>query len=191
MAQVIAAGVSRGVLSNEAGLGSAPIAHGIANVRHPAEQGVVGIFEVFVDTFLICSLTAFVILASGLWSSGSYQDSSGDLTAAALATSIPFASALVATCSFLFGFSTLLGWCYYGEKCFEFLFGSERIVSYRIAFTGLILVGSIVSVPLAWAIGTLLNGFMALPNLIGLLCLVGQVRKLTQTYFTSPISRSM
>jgi len=191
MAQVIAAGVSRGVLSNEAGLGSAPIAHGIANVSHPAEQGVVGIFEVFVDTFLICSLTAFVILASGLWSNGSYQDSSGDLTAAALATSIPFASVLVATCSFLFGFSTLIGWCYYGEKCFEFLFGSKKIVSYRIAFTGLILVGSMVSVPLAWAIGTLLNGFMAFPNLIGLLCLVGKVRKLTQDYFTSQASRSM
>lgn len=185
MAQVVAAGVSRGVLSNEAGLGSAPIAHGIANVNHPAEQGVVGIFEVFVDTFVICSLTAFVILASGLWSSGAYQNSSGDLTAAALATSVPFASALVAICSFLFGFSTLIGWCYYGEKCFEFMFGSEKIIPYRIVFTGLILVGSVVSVPLAWAIGTLLNGFMAFPNLIGLLCLVGRIRKLTQDYFNS------
>ena len=114
LTQVVAAGVSRGVLSNEAGLGSAPIAHGIAKVRHPAEQGVVGIFEVFVDTIVVCSMTAFVILASGLWTETAYQDASGDLTAAALSTSIPLASLLVAVSSFLFGFSTLIG--PYGTK---------------------------------------------------------------------------
>jgi AGCS family alanine or glycine:cation symporter len=186
VAQVIAAGVSRGVLSNEAGLGSAPIAHGIAEVGHPAEQGVVGIFEVFVDTIVVCSMTAFVILTSGLWTDPAYQGSSGDLTAAALSTSVPFASLIVALCSFLFGFSTLIGWCYYGEKCFEFLFGSRMIVPYRVVFTALIMVGSVVSVPLVWAVGTLLNGFMAFPNLIGLLFLAGTVRKLTREYFTSP-----
>ena len=183
VSQAVSAGVSRGVLSNEAGLGSAPIAHGIARVRHPAEQGVVGIFEVFVDTIVLCSLTAFVILTSGLWTDPAYQDASGDLTAAALSTSVPLASLLVAACSFLFGFSTLLGWCYYGEKCMEFLFGSRVIMPYRAVFTALILVGSVASVPLAWAIGTLLNGFMAFPNLIGLLLLVGTVRRLTQDYF--------
>lgn len=183
VAQVISAGVSRGVLSNEAGLGSSPIAHGIAQVDHPAEQGMVGIFEVFVDTIVVCSLTAFVILASGLWTDAAYQDASGDLTAAALSTSVPFASLLVAVCSFLFGFSTLIGWCYYGEKCFEFLFGSVMIVPYRLIFTTLILVGSLVSVPLVWTVGTLLNGFMAFPNLIGLLLLVGTVRRLTRDYF--------
>ena len=183
VAQAVAAGVSRGVLSNEAGLGSAPIAHGIAQVGHPAEQGLVGIFEVFIDTIVVCSLTAFVILASGLWTDAAYQNTSGDLTAAALSTSVPFASLIVAVCSFLFGFSTLIGWCYYGEKCFEFMFGSRMIVPYRIIFTSLILVGSIVSAPLAWAIGTLLNGFMAFPNLIGLLFLVGTVRRLTRDYF--------
>ena len=83
-AQVIAAGVSRGVLSNEAGMGSAPIAHGIARVEHPAEQGVIGIFEVFMDTIVVCSMTAFVILTSGLWTDPAYQGASGDLTAAAL-----------------------------------------------------------------------------------------------------------
>ena len=186
VAQVIAAGVSRGVLSNEAGLGSAPIAHGIAHVGHPAEQGVVGIFEVFTDTIVVCSMTAFVILASGLWTDPAYQGSSGDLTAAALSTSVPFASLIVAVCSFLFGFSTLIGWCYYGEKCFEFLFGSRMIVPYRVVFTALIMVGSVVSVPLVWAVGTLLNGFMAFPNLIGLLFLAGTVRKLTREYFATP-----
>jgi AGCS family alanine or glycine:cation symporter len=185
VAQGIAAGVSRGVLSNEAGLGSAPIAHGIANVKHPCEQGVVGVFEVFTDTILVCSMTAFVILESGLWTDAAYAQSSGDLTAAAMSTSIPFASAVVAVSSFLFGFSTLIGWCYYGEKCFEYLFGSRMIVAYRVLFTALILVGAVVSVPLAWAMGTLLNGFMAFPNLIGLAFLGGTVAKLTKEYFSS------
>ena len=190
MAQVIAAGVSRGVLSNEAGLGSAPIAHGIAQVDHPAQQGVVGIFEVFMDTIVVCSMTAFVILTSGLWTDPAYQGASGDLTAAALSTSVPLASILVALCSFLFGFSTLIGWSYYGEKCVEFMFGSRVITWYRVIFTAMILVGSLVSVPLVWAIGTLLNGFMAFPNLIGLAFLVGTVRTLTRDYFGSSPSAS-
>ena len=184
VAQAVAAGVSRGVLSNEAGLGSAPMAHGIAKVNHPVEQGVVGIFEVFVDTIIVCSMTAFIILSSGLWTDAAYQSASGDLTAAALGTSVPFASLIVATCSFLFGFSTLIGWYYYGEKCFEFMFGSRMIMPYRVVFTGLVMFGSVISVPLVWAIGTLLNGFMAFPNLIGLAFLIGTVRKLTLEFFS-------
>lgn len=185
VAQALAAGISRGVLSNEAGLGSAPIAHGVANVKHPSEQGVVGIFEVFVDTIVVCSMTAFIILSSGLWTDPIYQEASGDLTAAALSTSIPFASLIVAVCSFLFGFSTLIGWCYYGEKCFEFLFGSNKIVFYRVLFTALVMVGSVISVPLVWAIGSTLNAFMAFPNLVGLIFLLGTVKKLTKEYFES------
>jgi AGCS family alanine or glycine:cation symporter len=183
VAQAIAAGVSRGVLSNEAGLGSAPIAHGIANVKHPAEQGVVGIFEVWVDTIIVCTVTAFIILESGMWTDPAYQNASGDLTAAALGTTIPGAQIIVAICSFLFGFSTLIGWYYYGEKCVEFLFGSRVILPYKVLFTALIMVGAVVSVPLVWAVGTLLNGFMAFPNLIGLLLLFGTVRRITQDYF--------
>jgi alanine or glycine:cation symporter, AGCS family len=185
VAQSIAAGVSRGVLSNEAGLGSAPIAHGIANVRHPAEQGVVGVFEVFVDTIVVCSMTAFVILSSNLWIAPEFQQASGDLTAAAMGTSIPFAAVIVAVCSFLFGFSTLIGWCYYGEKCFEYIFGSSFTKVYRALFTALIMVGAVVSVPLVWAIGTLLNGFMAFPNLIGLFLMLGVIRKITNDYFAN------
>jgi len=185
VAQALAAGISRGVLSNEAGLGSAPIAHGVANVKHPSEQGVVGIFEVFVDTIVVCSMTAFIILSSGLWTDPTYQQASGDLTAAALSTNIPFASLIVALCSFLFGFSTLIGWCYYGEKCFEFLFGSNKIVFYRVLFTALVMVGSVISVPLVWAIGSTLNAFMAFPNLVGLIFLLGTVKKLTKEYFES------
>ena len=137
----------------------------------------------FLDTIVVCSLTAFVILTSGLWADPAYQNASGDLTAAALSTAIPGASLIVAVCSFLFGFSTLIGWCYYGEKCVEFLFGSGIIKPYRLAFTALIMVGSMVSVPLVWALGTLLNGFMAFPNLIGMLFLVGTVKRLTGEYF--------
>ena len=189
-AQVIAAGVSRGVLSNEAGLGSAPIAHGIAKVNHPSEQGLVGVFEVFVDTIVVCSMTAFVILTSGLWTDPAYQGSSGDLTAAALNTSVPLASLVVALCSFLFGFSTLIGWSYYGEACVEFLFGTRAVMPYRVVFTGMILIGAVVSVPLVWAIGTLLNGFMAFPNLIGIAFLVGTVRSLTKDYFSGSSRRA-
>ena len=184
VAQAIQAGVSRGVLSNEAGLGSAPIAHGVADVKHPVEQGTVGVFEVFIDTILVCTMTAFVILESGLWTDPAFQNASGDLTAAALGTHIPFASGIVALSSFLFGFSTLIGWCYYGEKCFEFMFGSSLIKLYRGIFVALIMVGSVISVPLVWAVGTLLNGFMALPNLIGLAFLSGTVTKLTVDYFS-------
>jgi alanine or glycine:cation symporter, AGCS family len=184
LAKAIQIGVSRGVLSNEAGLGSSPIAHGIANVKHPVEQGTVGVFEVFLDTIVVCSLTAFIILSSGLWTEARFQGASGDLTAAALGTSIPGAAVIVAVSSFLFGFSTLLGWCYYGEKCFEYLFGSKRIMAYRAVFTALIMVGSMISVPMVWAVGTLLNGFMALPNLIGLAFLSGTVAKLTKDYFS-------
>jgi len=183
MTQAIAAGVSRGVLSNEAGLGSAPIAHGIAKVNHPAEQGLVGVFEVFIDTIVVCTMTAFIILSSGMWTLSEYQQSSGDLTAAALESQIPFASLMVAMCSFLFGFSTLIGWCYYGEKCFEFMFGNKGIKPYRALYTVLILVGAVIPVPMVWAIGTLLNGFMAFPNLVGLIFLGGVVAKLTKEYF--------
>jgi len=178
-------GISRGILSNEAGLGSAPIAHGIADVKHPCEQGTVGVFEVFVDTILVCSLTAFVIIQSGLWTQGMYQDASGDLTAAAMSTTIPFASIIVALASFLFGFSTLIAWCYYGEKCLEYIFGSAVIKPYRIVFVALIMVGAGVEVRLAWAMGTTLNGFMALPNLIGLAFLGGTVAKLSKEYFSN------
>lgn len=185
VASVIGAGVSRGVLSNEAGMGSAPIAHGIAKVKHPAEQGVIGIFEVFVDTIVVCSMTAFVILTSGLWTEAAYQGSSGDLTAAALNTSVPLGSLIVALCSFLFGFSTLIGWSYYGEKCVEFMFGSQVIRPYRILFTAMILIGSVVSVPLVWAIGTVLNGFMAFPNLLAIVFLLGTVRHINASYTAS------
>ena len=128
-------------------------------------------------------MTAFMILSSGLWMDPAYAASSGDLTAAAMGTSVPGAAIIVALCSFLFGFSTLIGWYYYGEKCFEYMFGPSFTIFYKWAFTALILVGSMVAVPLVWAIGTLLNGFMAFPNLVGLFFLFGTVRRITKDYF--------
>ena len=128
-------------------------------------------------------MTAFVIISSGLWTEAGYQGASADLTAAAFGTTIPYAQLLVAVCSFLFGLSTLLGWAYYGEKCIEFLVGSRVITPYRVVFTAFVLIGSVAEVRLAFAIGTLFNGFMAFPNLIGVLFLVGTVRRLTREYF--------
>jgi alanine or glycine:cation symporter, AGCS family len=144
-----------------------PIAHGVANVKHPVEQGLVGVAEVFIDTIVVCSMTAFIILSSGMWTDPAYQQASGDLTAAAMSTTVPFATGIVAMCSFLFGFSTLIAWYYYGEKCFEYIFGSSAIMLYKTVFVVLIFVGAVIEVRLAWAVGTLLNGFMAFPNLSG------------------------
>ncbi len=187
--QAIAAGISRGVLSNEAGLGSAPIAHGIAQVKHPTDQGLVGVFEVFIDTIVVCSMTAFAIISSGLWTAQRYYNelgepvASGDLTAAAFSLSIPFAPVVVAISSFLFGFSTIIGWYYYGETCWEYMFGQKGLLAYRVIYVALLLVGGLVTVQTVWDIGTLLNGFMAFPNLIGLLFLGGMVAKKTQEYY--------
>ena len=183
--QAIAAGISRGVLSNEAGLGSAPIAHGIAQVKHPADQGLVGVFEVFVDTIVVCSMTAFAILSSGLWTAAEYQGASGDLTAAAFSTTFGIAPVVIAISSFLFGFSTIIGWYYYGETCWEYLFGSRGIFPYRVIYVALLLIGGLVTVETVWNVGTLLNGFMAFPNLIGLLFLGGIVAKKTREHYTS------
>ncbi len=183
--QAIAAGISRGVLSNEAGLGSAPIAHGIAQVKHPTDQGLVGVFEVFIDTIVVCSMTAFAILSSGLWTAAEYQAASGDLTSAAFASTFGdfLAPMVIAVCSFLFGFSTIIGWYYYGETCWEYMFGQTGIFPYRVLYVALLLIGGLVTVETVWNVGTLLNGFMAFPNLIGLLFLGGVVAKKTNEFY--------
>ncbi len=186
VAQSIAAGVSRGVLSNEAGLGSAPIAHGIASVQAPGRTGrgrrVRGVHRH--DRRLLHDGLRHPVVGHvdrpGLPGVERRPDGRS-----AWARRFPFAQIIVALCSFLFGFSTLIGWCYYGEKCFEYLFGSQFTKVYRAIFTVLIMVGAVVSVPLVWAIGTLLNGFMAFPNLIGLFFLLGTVRRITVDYFSN------
>lgn len=180
-------GVARGVFTNEAGLGSAPIAHATAKVDHPVQQGLWGIFEVFVDTIVIASITALAILTSGVWTT---VDSAGNaltgavLTTAAFNSAIPgLGGAIVAIGILLFAYSTILGWSFYGEKCAEYLFGSKVVTLYRIAWIPLIFVGTISSLDLVWGIADTLNGLMIIPNLIAILGLSGVIFKLTKDYF--------
>ena len=176
-------GIARGVFTNEAGLGSAPIAHAAARTDHPVRQGLWGIFEVFVDTILICTMTALAILSTGVWQDGL---TGAALTTAAFNKGLPGPGGIiVAVGILLFAFSTILGWAYYGEKCAEYLFGSKVIIFYRIIWIPLILIGTISNLELVWGIADTMNGLMAIPNLIGLLGLSGVVFKLTKEFFSN------
>lgn len=173
-------GVARGVFSNEAGLGSAPIAHAAAK-NSPVQQGVIGILETFIDTIVICTLTALVIITSGLWNSGL---TSSELTSAAFNAALPVTGGyLVAIGIIFFAFSTMIGWSYYGEKCFEYLFGLKTIILYKIVFIATIFLGAVREIEEVWAFADTANGLMAAPNLIGLIALSGVVVKLTKDYF--------
>ncbi|AOY76882.1 alanine/glycine:cation symporter family protein [Clostridium formicaceticum] len=180
-------GVARGVFSNEAGLGSAPIAHAAARTDHPVRQGLWGIFEVFADTIVICTLTALTILATGVWNSGL---TGAELTTAAFNDGLPGPGGIIVAIGILFfAFSTILSWAYYGEKCAEHLFGSGINKIYRVIWLPLIFVGAIGSLDLIWDIADTLNGLMAIPNLVGLLGLSGIVIKLTKEFFTEKINK--
>ncbi|HUU28230.1 MAG TPA: sodium:alanine symporter family protein [archaeon] len=181
-ATVIAAmqfGVSRGILSNEAGLGSSPIAHGAAKEEDPGRQGILAMNGVFIDTIIVCTMTALVILSSGEWTSGK---TSTDLAAAAFRSVIPYGHLIVAFCALLFGFSTLLGWSYYGEQCVQYLLGFRVVTFYRYLFVLLVFLGAVIKLELVWSIGTTSNVFMALPNLIGLVVLSGIVGSMATTH---------
>lgn len=174
-------GIARGVFTNEAGLGSAPIAHAAAKVDHPVQQGLWGVFEVFIDTIVIASITGLAIISTGVWKEGLTGTS---LTTAAFNSVIPFGGIVVAIGLLLFAFSTILGWSFYGEKAMEYLFGSNSVKFYRMVWIPLVFIGSISSLDLVWGIADTLNGLMMIPNLIGLLGLSGVVIKLTKEYFT-------
>lgn len=179
--KAIQMGMARGIFSNEAGLGSAPIAHAAADTDHPVKQGMWGVFEVFADTIMVCTCTALVILTSGLWTGGM---EGSDLTTAAFSQALTGVGGIVITIAlFFFAFSTILGWSYYGEKSFEYLFGEKPILLYRIVFILVIVVGSVAKLEIVWGIADTLNGLMAIPNLIGLIGLSGVVLKLTKDYF--------
>lgn len=162
-------GIARGVFSNESGLGSAPIAAAAAKTDWPAEQGLISMTGTFIDSLIICSLTGFSIILSGVWTS----DLNGALmTQSAFKTVLPSLGPLFLTISLsMFAFTTILGWSYYGERCFEFLFGSNKITLYRIIFISMILLGSFLKLELVWIIADIVNALMALPNLISLICL--------------------
>ena len=180
-------GVGRGVFSNEAGLGSAPIAHAATSERNPVMQGMYGIFEVFMDTIVICSLTAFTVLCgveSGVaieWG----QSTGTELVAAAFGTIFggKAGAMIVAVGITLFALSTILSWSLYGTRCFEFLTGGRGVKAYQIIFVIVVIIGATLELELVWDIADTLNGFMAVPNLVALLGLSGVVIRLTKEHF--------
>ena len=180
-------GVGRGVFSNEAGLGSAPIAHAATSEKNPVKQGLYGIFEVFMDTIVICTLTSLVVLCSGA-ADGNY----GNAAAAGVSTTVvgfssvfgaKAGSVILAVGLLLFATSTILGWALYGTRCAEFLFGSKIIRPYQIIFCLVVVAGAVADLTLVWDISDTLNGLMSIPNLIALLLLSPVVIKVTKEHF--------
>ena len=176
-------GIARGLFSNEAGLGSAPMVHAAAQTDHPVRQGLYGIFEVFVDTVLICSTTGLVILVTDTWSSGA---TGAALATRAFETGLPGAwGDLVVTGGLvLFAYSTLVGWSYYGETGIVYLLGAKAAVPYRVAWLVFCYLGAIGSLHLVWDVADTLNGLMALPNLVGLLLSIPLLLRLQREFFS-------
>jgi alanine or glycine:cation symporter, AGCS family len=175
-------GVARGLFSNEAGLGSAPMVHATAETDHPVRQGLYGIFEVFVDTILICTTTGLAILVTGVWNSGA---TGAALSVQAFTTGLPgtWGGIIVTTGLVLFAFSTLIGWSYYGETGIVYLFGTRAALPYRLLWLVFIYLGSIGSLHLVWDVADTLNGLMAIPNLISVLISIPILRQLHKEFF--------
>ncbi|MFQ5765168.1 MAG: alanine/glycine:cation symporter family protein [Rhodospirillales bacterium] len=182
-------GVARGIFSNEAGLGSAPIAHAAAQTKDPVRQGTIGMLGTFIDTIVVCSMTALVIIMTGAWTSG---ETSASLSAAAFSTGLPgLGGVVVAGGLAIFAYSTLLSWSFYGERCAEYIFGIKAITPYRVLWIIAIPIGAMANVipgglNLLWLIADVLNGFMAIPNLIALAVLSPVIFKITREYFAQP-----
>ena len=175
-------GVARGIFSNEAGLGSAAIAHAAAETDSPVRQGSIAMLGTFIDTLVICTLTGLVIITTGVWT-GSAQGAA--MTAAAFSTSMPvLGDKFVGVVLALFAFTTIIGWSYYGERCAEFLFGIKVIVPYRILWIAAVYVGAVKGLGIAWLIADTLNAMMAIPNLVALLVLSPVVFRLTRAWFS-------
>ena len=174
-------GVARGVFSNESGLGSAPIAAAAAKTNEPVEQGLISMTGTFIDTLIICTLTGLTILVTGVWSG--YLNGVA-LTQSAFSTVFSyFGPSLLTIFLVLFAFTTILGWNYYGERCFEFLFGVRFIWLYRVVFVVMVLLGGFIELDMVWIIADIVNALMALPNLIALLVLSPVVIAETKQYF--------
>ena len=175
-------GVARGGFSNESGLGSAGIAAAAAQTRDPVTQALVSMTQTFIDTLIVCSITGFVIIGSGMWTSG---ETGAALTAAAFSKGLSgeFGAYIVALGLVLFAYSTVLGWSYYGEKSIVYLFGDKVAMPYRVVFCLFVGIGAVAQLDLVWAISDVMNGLMAVPNLIGLIFLSGVVAAETRRYF--------
>jgi AGCS family alanine or glycine:cation symporter len=173
-------GVARGVFSNESGLGSAPIAHAAAETNSPVRQGSIAMLGTFIDTLIICTMTGLVLIVTGVWD-GELHGAA--MTSAAFSSQLPFGDIILTLCIILFGFTTMLGWSYYGERCAEFLIGPRVIVPFRVLWVVGIFLGTQMSLELVWKMSDVLNGMMAIPNLIALVFLAPVVFRLSKEYF--------
>ncbi|MDD3334375.1 MAG: sodium:alanine symporter family protein [Eubacteriales bacterium] len=189
MKEAVTMGFKRGVFSNEAGLGSSVMVHSSTDVKEPVVQGIWGIFEVFFDTIIVCTLTAFTVLSSV--NLGTTSAEGVNLVTEAFATSFHSAAGgMLAIAVTLFAFTTVLGWSFYGTKAMEYLFGMKSTIYYKIVFIVFIVVGAVMKLSLAWDISDTFNGLMAIPNLIGILVLSGLVIKITRNYVGRKIKKN-
>lgn len=186
VAAAIRFGVARGVFSNESGLGSAAIAHAAAKTDNPVRQGIIAMLGTFIDTIIVCTMTALVILTSGAWTAVG-ADGSGltgaVLTSSAFASSIGGGEYIVTVALAIFAFTTILGWSYYGERCWQYIFSEDTVIIYRIVWVTAILAFANFKVDFVWNLSDTLNGLMAVPNLIGLILLAPMVFQVTREYF--------
>lgn len=180
--QTMREGVARGVFSNESGLGSAPIAAAAAKTPNPVKQALVSMTQTFIDTLIVCTMTGLVILLSGLWNSGR---TGAELTALAFDRALPggLGEFIVTVSLIFFAYSTILGWCYYGEKSIEYLFSEAAVKPYRIFFVIFVAVGTLLKLETVWTVADLMNGLMAFPNLVGLIGLSAIIVSETNKYF--------
>ena len=180
-------GVARGIFSNEAGLGSAPIAHAAAKTSDPARQGMIAMLGTFIDTIILCSMTALVILLTGVWTSG---ETSSTLSSMAFANGLPGIGHYIVSLSLIiFAFTTILGWSYYGERCAEYVFGIKIILPYRLLWVCIIVIGALIEqIDIIWILADVLNGLMAIPNLIALLLLSPVIFSVTREYLSKESS---
>lgn len=177
-------GVARGIFSNEAGLGTAGIAQAAGSTSNPVFSGLIGMMGTFIDTIIVCTMTGLAIMVTGVWSSG---ETGAVLTSSAFEAAMPGIGSYLLTSSLaLFAFTTILGWAYYSEKCWEFLFGTVTEKPFRILWTIAVFFGATLSLDFAWLVADTLNALMAIPNLISLLLLSPVVIKLTRDYFADP-----
>lgn len=182
---VIQMGVARGIFSNESGMGSAAIAAAAAQTTHPVRQGLVSMTQTFIDTIIVVTCTGLVIITTGVWRDGS--DTAATMTGQAFSHGLPgnWGHIIVTVGLVLFAYSTILGWAYYGERCIERLFGRGGVIPYRIVFSIVVFVGATIPLAAVWNIADVMNGLMAIPNLLGLLILSGLVARETKHYLTN------
>ena len=178
----IRSGIARGLYSNESGLGSAPIVAAAAKSKWPAEQGLISMTGTFIDTIIICTLTGLTIIVSGVWTG---PTNGAEMTQAAFATTYGSLAPFILTISLtLFAFTTIIGWNYYGERCWEYLFGTKTIKLYRLGYIAILASAVFLKLEAIWSLADIVNGLMAIPNLIALLGLSGVITTETKKYFT-------